>query len=335
MCLQPVRQYRQVNAPHTLERHLMTDLIPGLHVVIGAGPVGSAIATQLVAQGAAVRVITRSGTTVPGASAMPCDAADSFGLRNRTLEAAVIYNAANPSQYHRWQKVWPPIAASALSAAEHSGAVLATVSNLYAYGPVDAPLHEDLPLRGDYPGAKVRAQMWLDALAAHEAGRVRAVEVRASSYIGGGSMSYTTRIADALGAGKTPSTLGRVDQPHSWTYTADTARTLIAAANGPAAHGKVWHVPTNEPRTQQQVADDLASAAGLPTPVELRTMPLAVMKALRPFVPFMRPLLDTQYQFRAPFIIDDSMARAHLNIEPTPWEQIIDEIAPTQVRVDA
>ena len=52
--------------------------------------------------------------------------------------AAVIYNCVNPP-YHRWPADWPPIAASVLGAAERSGAVLVTLSNLYGYGPATRP----------------------------------------------------------------------------------------------------------------------------------------------------------------------------------------------------
>jgi nucleoside-diphosphate-sugar epimerase len=312
----------------------MNDLLDGHHVVIGAGPVGTAIAHQLTAAGARVRVVTRSGAVVRGATTVACDASDVDALREQTADAAVIYNAANPP-YARWAKAWPPMASAMLTAAEESGAVLATVSNLYCYGEVDGPMTEDMPLNATFTNGRVRAQMWQDARAAHESGRVRVVEVRASDYIGGGAQSVLQGIAGALKAGKRPNILGRADQPHSWTSPADTARTLIAAANDDSALGRPWHVPSPAPRTQQQVANDLATLARLPTPVELRSLPLGAMRALRPLVPIMRALVEVQYQLRAPFVIDDSAARAHFGLEPTPWEDLIRDVAGVSRRVDA
>ena len=80
-----------------------------------------------------------------------------------------MYNCANPP-YHRWPELWPPLAAAMLAAAERTGAVLVTMSNLYGYGPVDGPMTEDLPLRPTTAKGRVRAAMWHDALAAHQAG---------------------------------------------------------------------------------------------------------------------------------------------------------------------
>jgi len=64
--------------------------------------------------------------------------------------------------------MWPPIANALLVAAERSGAVLATTSNLYGYGPVSAPMTEATPLAATGTKGRVRVQMWRDALAAHE-----------------------------------------------------------------------------------------------------------------------------------------------------------------------
>jgi nucleoside-diphosphate-sugar epimerase len=82
---------------------------------------------------------------------------------------------------------WPPLADALLGAAQQCGAVLVIMSNLYVYGPVDHPITERDPLLRPV-GAKgrVRAEMWEKALAAHQAGRIRVVELPASDYFGPG-----------------------------------------------------------------------------------------------------------------------------------------------------
>ena len=62
------------------------------------------------------------------------------------------------------------------------------MSNLYGYGPVDGPITQKTPLAATHPKLRLRAQMWQDALAAHEAGRIRTTEVRASDYIEANSL---------------------------------------------------------------------------------------------------------------------------------------------------
>lgn len=296
-----------------------------LHVVVGAGPVGRAIALLLADGGHRVRVVTRSGAGPehPGIERRAADASDAATLRELSRGATAIYNAANPP-YHRWPELWPPIAAAMLGAAEANGAVLATVSNLYAYGPVDRPLTESMPLASTETKSQVRAQMWAEALAAHQAGRARVVEVRASDYVGARAQSHLTRAAAPLVARRTVRVLGSADQPHSWTYTGDTARLLIAAAADPTAHGRAWHVPSNPPRTQREAVADMAEVAGLPM-VKVTILPTWVLRVGSIFVPMLREVIPMLYQFTRPFVLDDTAARARFGIEPTPWSQVLTE----------
>ena len=151
--------------------------------------------------------------------------------------------------------------------------MLATVSNLYGYGPVDVPMTEDLPLAATGEKAQIRVRMWQDAKAANDAGRIRATEVRGSDYICPGAQSMLgDRVMPRILAGKSVQLLGDVDQPHSWTAPIDVARTLITVAADPRGWGRAWHVPSNAPRTQRQAVGDLAAAAGVPA-VKVSTVP--------------------------------------------------------------
>jgi nucleoside-diphosphate-sugar epimerase len=290
----------------------------------------------LADQGTAVRLITRSGSGPdhPGIEKVALDASDAAALIGATEGAAVVYNAANPSNYATWPKVWPPLAEAMLRAARASGSTLAIVDNLYAYGPVEGPMTESMPLASRERKGMLRARMWRDALAAHEAGDLRAVEVRASDYIGVGGMSHAARVAGMLAAGKTVNVIGSPDQPHSWTSSRDTARLLIAAAADPSTHGRAWHVPSNPPRTQRELAQDLAQAAGLPTP-KVTGMPHWAARSIGVVVPQMREIARMMYQFDQPFVLDDTDARARFGFEPTPWGELTDEVMTAALQAQA
>ena len=293
-------------------------------LVVGAGAIGTLVARQLADKGHAVRLVSRSGTDpkVPGVTAVAADAGDSTVLSRLAENTSAIFNCVNPP-YHRWASDWPPVANALLAAAESSGAVLVTLSNLYPYGVVTAPMTPSTPMLANYEKAQVRAKMWNDALAAHESGRIRATEVRASDFIGPRSQSLLgERVIPNVLKGKACTVLGAADQPHSWTYINDVAATLIRCAERPDAWGRVWHVPTNPPRTQHQAIDDVADAAGLPH-VKVKVLPSAMLRLLGLFSPLMRELPKTEYQFTAPFVIDDSATRSELGLEPTPWATVL------------
>ncbi len=296
------------------------------HLVVGAGPVGTHTALLLAESGARVRVVTRSGTGPqhPNVERVAADAADPARMRALAADAVAVHNCANPA-YTRWDTDWPPLAASLLDAASASGAVLATVSNLYGYGRVPGPIRDDSPLAPCDHKGEVRVQMWLDALAAHDAGRVRVVEVRASDYADAGEASHLARNAPAVLARRTVRVLGDADQPHSWTTTHDTARLLVAAAADEQAHGRAWLVPTAPPRTQREALTDIAAAAGLPAP-RVSVLGPRAMRTLGVVVPMLRELAGTAYQFTAPFVVDSSVTQAHFGWGPQDWAQTVDRV---------
>jgi nucleoside-diphosphate-sugar epimerase len=294
------------------------------HVILGAGPVGRHTAAELLLRGEKVVVASRSGRSAGhGVTTMALDATDVDAVARAAEGAASIHNCLNPPHYHRWPQEWPPMAAAILTAAERTGAVLVTSSNLYAYGPVDGPMREGMPDAATFSKGIVRAQMWAEALAAHTAGRVRAVEVRASDYVGSGigDGSHLGRLTPAILDGKTARVFGDADVAHTWTDVRDVGRTMAHLALTASTWGRVWHVPSNPPRTQREALTDICAAAVRPAP-RVSAMPQPMLRALGLVVPILRELREVAYQFDRSFVMDSSAAQEELGLAPTPWDEV-------------
>lgn len=295
------------------------------HVIVGAGPVGRATAALLAERGSDVVVATRSGTELPlaGVSSIRVDATDVEALTRATEGASVLYNCANPGDYTQWDAIWPPLAAALLQAASRTGATYAITGNLYPYGPVDGPMTERLPdAATDHKGV-LRAKLWAEALAAHQLGTVRAVEVRGSDYMGAGvgANGHISRLIPRARAGKRAWVLADPDMPHTFTEVQDVARLLVAAADDETAHGRAWHVPSNPARSQRQAVTDVLAAGGLPA-VTMSRIPAPVLALGALFTPMLRELGELSYQWTRPYVLDDSASRAHFGMEPTPWPEV-------------
>lgn len=301
------------------------------HLVVGAGPVGTALALRLADAGSRVRVVTRSGggPSHPLVERVALDASDSDRLADAARGASVVYNCANPGSYPHWERVWPPLAASILRAAEATGAVLATMANLYGYGPVDGPMRRDTPLRpSDHKGV-LRARMWEDALAAHDAGRVRVTEARASDYLGPtapASNGLLPMYAAATLAGRPATVFGDPDAPHSWTAVDDIAATLDVLGRDERAWGSAWLVPSNPPVSVRDVLRALGERAGTGEP-RLRRMPRWVLAAGGTVVPILREVTGVLYQFERPFVVDASETTDTFGVTPTDWDALLDATA--------
>lgn len=294
------------------------------HLVVGAGPVGTATARELSARGQQVTVVSRRGLgpTGAGIELVRADAADADRMAQLATGAVVVYNCLNPA-YDRWTTDWPPMATSLLGAAESSGAVLATVGNLYPYGPVEGPMTPDLPLSATGTKARVRARMWEQALSAHEQGRVRMTEVRGSDYLTAGANSHLgDQVTPRLLTGRSARFLVPVDHAHTFTYVPDVATTLVEAAATESAWGRVWHVPSSPPVTPRQAVADLCDVAGV-AQVRVRQVPGWAVRALGLAVPFVREMRETRYQFEAPYVLDASQTEAALGVVHTPWRDAL------------
>jgi nucleoside-diphosphate-sugar epimerase len=297
-----------------------------LHIVVGSGPIGSTVARLLAGEGERVRVVTRRGTgpAHPSIELVAADANDTERLRALATGAVAVYNCVNPP-YHRWPIDWPPLAASMLGAAEAAGAVLATTGNLYGYGPVDGPMTEDLPLAATSVKGQVRADMWRNALAAHQAGRVRVTEVRASDYVGPGAKdSLPGQALPRLLAGKSAWLPVPLDVPHSFTSTVDTARLLVTVARDERAWGRAWHVPTGPAVTARELLERMCRIGGLPK-ARLHEIPWWALWGIGTVWPLVKELREVRYQWAEPFVLDSSGTEKLFDLSPTPLDDVLRE----------
>jgi nucleoside-diphosphate-sugar epimerase len=293
-----------------------------LHVIVGAGPVGTATAQHLIGMGHRVRVVTRSGTGPDGTERVAADAADAARLAELAEGAHALYNCANP-RYHRWPTDWPPIASALLQAAEKTGASLVTMSNLYGYGPVAGAMTEDLPLAGTTVKGGVRTAMWRQAIAAHEAGRVRVTEARASDFVGPGARSVLSEVVlPRVRKGKRAFAPVDFDQPHSLTYTGDAGRLLAVLGTDDRSWGRAWHVPTAPPATMRDTATRYARIAGA-RPPRLTRVPSVVIRAIGLANPEIAETVEMAYQFDRPFVLDSSAAQEAFGLRPTPLDDAL------------
>jgi len=298
------------------------------HVIFGTGAIGLATLDALRRRGDTARMVNRSGSArVPGdVEVVGGDARNPAFTSEVARGAAVVYQTLNPP-YAEWSAQFPLLQAGVLAAAEAAGARLVSMENVYMYGrPAGRVLTEDLASDAHTTKGRLRGRMSRELLAAHEAGRVEVAIGRASDYFGprGGAQSNLgDRVFPAALAGKTATVLGDPDQPHTYTYVPDIGEGLAALGEHPDATGQVWHLP-NDPRTRTtrelvELVYRQASQSG----GKLRRLPPVLLRALGMVNPTMRELVEMQYQFEEPFVVDSSKISNKLGVEATPVDEAV------------
>jgi len=297
---------------------------PNLNVVAGLGAVGRAVIDVLVGRGLRVRAVGRHrDTDLPSeVEVAEADLTDVESARRALDGAAVVYHAAS-APYHRWPEFLPPLMRGIIDGASATGARIVYADNLYAYGPVDAPLTEDLPYRAQGPNGRVRATLADQVMEAHAVGTVRATIGRASDYYGprGRQSTAGERLFVPALAGKPAQVLGDPDLPHTLTYLPDFARGLVTLGTNDEALGQVWHVPSAETLTTREFARLVYDAAG--HPLRLQTLPSMLLAALALVSPTLRAVGEQQYQREAPWVVDHSKFARAFGADATPHAQAI------------
>ena len=293
-------------------------------VVFGAGPLGLAVARRLSSAGKSVQVVNRSGKAAapPGVEVVAADVTDPSSARRASEGAAVIFHCAN-GPYGQWLKTLPPIMNGIIEAAVATGARVVYGDNLYAYGPVDGPITEDLPYRPIGPTTRARAEVAATLMTAHAAGRVRATIGRASDFYG--PHARQSKAGDIVFAraleGKPAQVVGNPDAPHTYTFIDDFAAGLITLAERNEALGEVWHIPNAPTITTRQFIELVFTQ--LQRPPRLRVAPKVVIQVMGVVIPPMRAVAETLYQSEHPWVVDHSKFARAFGSQPTPHEDAI------------
>lgn len=292
-----------------------------IHVVTGAGPVGSTVALQLAEAGKQVRLLTRSGSGPdhPLIERRQVDVSRTDQLEAACAGATAVFHCIHGSAYdaRTWRAELPAAEKVVLDAAGRVGAVVVFPESLYSYGPVEVSMTEDLPRTATTGKLGVRT----DLLAQRAASSTPTISVAASDFYGPRVLTSHAgeRLIPTVLAGKTMRVVGSLDQPHSFTYVPDLAATMIRAAATRELWNSFLHAPTAQPVTQRQLIEQVAATAGVPVP-RMSALPSRALKTMGLVVPSMKELAETAYMFDHAFVLDSSASEARVGLSPTPME---------------
>lgn len=269
-----------------------------LHVVLGAGQIGSRLSQLLREKGHRVRVVQRSTSTAP--DHVSGDITDLTFAEEATRGASVVYDCMNPP-YHQWPTHLLPIARGALHGASRANARLVALDCLYMYGKPSAPMTEATPRNPCSKKGELRLQLEQLRLAAD----VPVSIGRASDFFGPALQfsAWSDRFFTRLANGKAGECMGNPDLPHSYTFADDIAVALATLGSHHDATG-IWHLPTAPAVSSAEITTRLGRELGIDA--RLTAMPRWLLKAIGIVSPFMREVAEMAYQWDVPFIIDDS-----------------------------
>lgn len=295
-----------------------------LHVVLGAGPAGTAIAAELASRNLPVRHIDRQpiGSAPAGVEIRQADISTPEAAVAATEGASVIYHAINVA-YHRQVELMPAIADNVLVAAERHGAKLVVLDTLYPYGEAEGEhITESTPWAATSRKGKLRAELDRRYLDAHTSGAVRTAMGRSADFFGPGVLNSTLAGAffPAALTGEPALAFGDIQLPHSYSYIRDVARGLGTLGSTDRGDGRIWHLPTVPAISTAEIHHIVGELIGKPVQIDLLTEP-------SPYGPFdetfMAEYAEMFYQHRIPQNMVSAEFENTFGQAPTPLREAL------------
>lgn len=208
--------------------------------------------------------------------------------------ADVIFNGANPPNYHNWAENIPRITEDAIRAAKTSGATLIQPGNVYVYGDQPGVMSEETPQTPHTRKGRIRVEME-QRLRRAAADGTQTILVRAGDFIdpvkGGDALQlvYFRNLARArISSGGDPTV------QRAYCYLPDYARAVVQLAARKESLRNYEEVPF--PGHTFSVLD-LASCITALTgrDVTIGEFPWWMMRASAPFWELARELLEMRY----------------------------------------
>jgi nucleoside-diphosphate-sugar epimerase len=209
-----------------------------------------------------------------------------------------------------------------------SGAKLVQLDNLYMYGAPDGPISEETPMAPVSRKGELRARLAEETLAAARGG-LRVAIVRASDFYGPDFLQaslFGPHFYERVVAGKAAYCQGDPDMPHTYSYGPDVARAMAdLGAAGDDVLGQIWHAPAAPAEPTRSAMQRFAEPLGLQ--VRVQRVSDWMLRAVGVFAPVLREVAEMTYQWKKPFVLDDSKWRARFGGEPTSLHDGVGETA--------
>lgn len=301
-------------------------------LVLGAGGrFGRAALAAFDEAGWYVRAFVRPGRRVQcptGTGIVEGDAFDANAVTAAALGVDVIVHALNPP-YPRWRHDVPRHTRSVLAAAHASGATVMIPGNVYNYGAsMPETLCEETPHHPTTRKGALRESMEQAFREAADDG-IHTVILRAGDFIEAEKTGnwFDTYVVGKLDVGVAVYP-GPLDRVHAWAYLPDMARAMVGLAER-AEQQSGFEIFNFEGYniTGDELVAALESWAG--RPLKKRGMPWLAMRAMTPFAPLIREVVEMRYLWSTPHAINGArLSEALPGFRPTPLPEALRRMLP-------
>ena len=301
-----------------------------MQTILGAGgAIGTPLAKELKNYTDKVRLVGRHPKEVnSGDELFTADITKADEVLKAVEGSEVVYLTVGLEyKIEVWREKWPVIMKNVIDACEKTGAKLVFFDNIYMYDPNHLyNMTEETPINPSSKKGKVRAQIAEMFMNAVKQGRIVGLIARSADFYGPGGKNSVLQetVFKNLQKGKKPTWLGDATKKHNYTYTPDAAKATALLGNTSDAYGRVWHLPTADPRTGEEWIALFAKLMNKPD--KFTAVPKWMIKLMGIFVPVMGEMAEMVYQYDRDYVFSSDAFEKRFNLHPTDTETAVKEI---------
>lgn len=302
-----------------------------LYTILGAGGVvADELAKRLISEGENVRLVSRSGHAMEGATAVKTDVSSTEQTKDAVRESSVVILCVGLKYDRRiWADLWPRIMTNTIEACKQNSSSLVFFDNVYAYGRVEGPMRESTTYNPSSEKGEIRAAIATKLMDEVKAGNLHALIARAADFYG----PFADRVGipnelvfKRIAGGKKPNILARSDRRHSYTFTLDIAESLSKLAKSEDAYDQVWHLPTAaDPPTGKEFAVLASQAFGVGA--RYTVLSKWMVKAGGIFDRTIYEIGEMLYQNEFDYVFDSSKVQKAFDVSPTIYKDGVAQTA--------
>lgn len=264
-----------------------------IHTVLGAsGAIGRAVIKELQSRNLTIGAVERK-RKLEDIETIEADLIDANQADNAIKNSDYVYLCVGlPYKSKVWIKDWPQLMQNVINACTKANAKLIFLDNMYMYSqPLETPFTEfcpQNPITKKGLARKATADLLLTAIAED---RIKAVIGRSADIYGEystNSLFYISFLENMLKA-KIPQVLGKKGVKHTYAYTGDIGKALVALAMDESTYGQVWHLPVGEPITIDTVNEMLNQALSTTFKVSYISKVMRIILSL-----FIQPITEVE-----------------------------------------
>jgi nucleoside-diphosphate-sugar epimerase len=299
------------------------------HTILGAGgSIGNPLANELLKANESVRLVSRSGFSIPGAESFKADISSYEQVLASVQNSDVVYICAGLAYDVKvWADLWPKIMKNAIEACKQVRAKLVFFDNVYMYGKVNGKMTEETPYNPCSKKGEIRARVAGMLEEEMKTRSINAIIARAADLYG--PHATTTSVAfilaiDNLMKGKKAQWMANAEMPHSMTYTLDCARAMVLLSSRDECYNQVWHMPTfNPPVDGKTFIEMAAKEIGADPKYTVLKKWMVVMAGL--FSKTVKESYEMLYQNEHEYWFDSTKFNDFFRYQPVTYEQGIRE----------